>query len=120
MLTEAEKETIRRHLHRHYSVSGAQFHDDGRVTLPGRTVTSEPEFVGNADEILAEAETCAFDNQMEDARELLADRIEAAAGGNLDLLYQFRCSIDDALANEWQEGISTEEWAERAAKRVGI
>lgn len=61
-----------------------------------------------------------YEEQFAAARELLGPRIGAAAGDDLDMMYQLGCSIDDALANEWQEGISTEEWAERAAKRVGI
>lgn len=119
-MTNAEQETIRKYLSHHWSLSGIQFHADGRVTGPGRAPGAEPVFLGYANELLAEAQRDAYDMQLDTARELLEPRIGAAAKADDWLLHQLRCSVSDALANEWQEGISTEDWAERAAKRVGI
>ena len=68
--------------------------------------------------------TQTYETDLAAAQALLADRLEAAiAAGkaeNSSLEWDLPKSLNDALNNEWIEGISVSKWADRAAAKVGI
>ena len=49
-----------------------------------------------------------------------ADSRETAIASGRFVAEQLPGALDDALNNEWHEGIEIADWAEKAAKRVGI
>lgn len=65
--------------------------------------------------------TQAYAADLKAARALLSSRIAAIkAGDSVTAAEQIDVWVDDALNNEWNEGISVTEWAEKAATKVGI
>jgi hypothetical protein len=64
--------------------------------------------------------TATYDTDLAAANELLAERLTTAVDGNEFLAEQLPHSLDDALNNTWIEGLTVAEWAEMAARKVGI
>ena len=61
-----------------------------------------------------------YDADLAAALDMLAARLETAIASGRFVAEQLPGALDDALNNEWHEGIEIADWAEKAAKRVGI
>ena len=61
-----------------------------------------------------------YDADLAAALDMLAARLETAIASGRFVAEQLPGALDDALNNEWHEGIEIADWAEKAANRVGI
>jgi hypothetical protein len=64
--------------------------------------------------------SAAYEDDLAIAQRLLTDRLSCGIGDDDFLRGQLPKSLCDALNNTWVAGISVTEWAERAAKVIGI